>query len=653
MKPIQLSAVVNLRAAAGGKPRKFEIAAYSGGVLRVDGFALPVVVDLQGLQAAASVAIVLSHDLSDEATIGSASTVTNDGQQVAMSGVVTGNSPRVLRALAMHDAGHPWQASIGCAVEQTEEIPAGQAVRVNRRDFVGPIIVARRSVLRETSIVPVGADASTKVNLLAAAAALTKGNAMDFESWVKETYEIDAAQLSMPLREKLMAEFKSISEASPDPVAAGAGLNLRASRAAEFDRIARIEALCVSKPLVAAAAIRGGWSVEKTELEVLRAQQATRAPAGHVRHNDAPTSQVLEAAVHLWAGQDTIAVKAFGERTVEQARRQGIRSYEDLAKSCLEAAGKDHREFSTRPALLKAAASISDLPTVLSNTVGRSVEMAYRETDSEWRKFCHIASAETFKAQTGIRPDAFDNLLEVTNGRQIKETGVGEQATYSWRLRTFARMINVDRQTIINDDVGFLDDLAPSMGRAAARTLNDLIWETILGGQTANFFSTGNLNLATTSSALGVGTLGAAVAAMRSQRDSKNNDIGIAPQCLAVGPGLELTARALLNSAELLGLTSGTTPNGNPVVDIVPNLIVESRIGNTAKFSDASATQWFLFGGPNDRPVTVGFLNSQQSPTVESEPAPFNELGQQWRIVHDFGVALADPKAAYKATGAA
>lgn len=154
---------------ASGKARKFSILAYSGGLLRVDGFQHGVVVDLAGLQASAAVPIILDHNATTDTTIGQTSEINNDGKRLVLAGQVTGQSQRVLAVIAQADAGYSWQASIGCSVESSEDIPAGSKVTVNGQTFVGPIIVARRTVLRETSVLPVGADATTQVNLAASA----------------------------------------------------------------------------------------------------------------------------------------------------------------------------------------------------------------------------------------------------------------------------------------------------------------------------------------------------------------------------------------------------------------------------------------------------------------------------------------------------
>lgn len=334
------------------------------------------------------------------------------------------------------------------------------------------------------------------------------------------------------------------------------------------------------------------------------------------------------------------------------ARSARLTNLVDVAAAALQMNGHDRHQYRSNDEMIRAAFSTSSLPTILSDSVGRTLISAYEETASDWGIFCYKGAAPDFRTQTGIRPAAITGLEQLGEGGKIKHGVIKEESTYEWHIDTFARMLSVTRKTVINDDLQFVSQLSPMLGQAAGRSLLDLIWSTILGGQTANFFSTGNANLATTSSALDVTTLGAAVAAMRSQRDSQGFDLNIAPIALVVGPSLELTARNLLNSGELLGLTASNTPSGNPVKGIVPNLIVEPRLANSTRFSGTSTSQWYLFGGPNTRPVTVGFLDNKTTPTVEVADADFDTLGVQMRTFFDFGCALSDPKAAYKATGA-
>jgi hypothetical protein len=211
-------------------------------------------------------------------------------------------------------------------------------------------------------------------------------------------------------------------------------------------------------------------------------------------------------------------------------------------------------------------------------------------------------------------------------------------------------MLGVTRTDVVNDDLSFVQQTAPLMGKAAARTLNDLVWSTIMANA-GSFFSSGNGNLLEAGSAFGLTSLGAAVSAMRKQRDAQDNDIDIQPRVLAVPPELEVLARSTLNS-ELIQSAEGD-PMGNALRNIA-ELVVESRLSNTAKFANADVDAWYLFAGPMDAPIVVGFLDGNENPTIEffGLDHDVNTLGVSWRVYHDFGCALGDHRAAVKATGA-
>ena len=111
MKRINLTNRLHLQAANGGKQRRFRILAYTGGTLPVDGFPVPVVVDLSGLEVPGNIPILIDHTKSVEATLGITDTITNDGQQLVLTGIVTGASAMVQSVLAADANGQQWQAS--------------------------------------------------------------------------------------------------------------------------------------------------------------------------------------------------------------------------------------------------------------------------------------------------------------------------------------------------------------------------------------------------------------------------------------------------------------------------------------------------------------------------------------------------------------
>ena len=79
-----------------------------------------------------------------------------------------------------------------------------------------------------------------------------------------------------------------------------------------------------------------------------------------------------------------------------------------------------------------------------------------------------------------------------------------------------------------------------------------------------------------------------------------------------------------------------------------------SRYLANAQYTGNSSKAWYLLAEPVDLPVIeVAFLNGQESPTIETAEADFNQLGIKMRGYHDFGVALQDPRGGVKSKGEA
>ena len=656
MKPLALTASIHLLAAQADRPRRFKISAYSGGQLRVDGFEYPVVIDLSGLSAGGNVPIILDHTADVEHTVGSTDSITNNGQTLVMAGVVTGASPRVLQVLAQADSGHQWQASVGCSVEQSEEIAVGQNVTVNQQTFRGPVIVARRSVLRETSILPVGADSTTTVNL-AARAATSKGKSMTmtFEEWTADK-GFDAAALTPEAKAFLTtlfdAEANSTDPAATSSATAAAILNLRAVQSVEHDRIGRINAIASGNPAIAATAIRNGWTALETENHVLKASQRMHTPSNVIRSSDAGTTpQHLTASLMVRAGYSSAAEKLFGERVMQESRNLHGNSLPDLCRAALLIDGRDVPH--ERGAMIRASLSTGSLPVALGDSANKILIEAYKQAPASWRSFAAIKPAANFKTQTGIRPTFGGDLKQLPPGGEIKHGNFTEE-TYEWSVDTFAKQFQIDRRQIIDDDASVFSDVIPGLARAAMRSLNSLVSTKLLANANT-FFGSGNANYfdgAATN--LQASSLASAIRMLRQMKDAEGNLLDLQPAVLLVPPELEQIALALLHSSEMQRVATGDQqPTGNTFKDIA-QLAVEPRLSDSA-FSGYSAVAWYLFSNAMNASVIVGFLDGNESPTLETFGLDHdvNTLAFSFRVYFDFGCALADHRAAIRSKGSA
>ncbi len=235
------------------------------------------------------------------------------------------------------------------------------------------------------------------------------------------------------------------------------------------------------------------------------------------------------------AGCETLAEKVYGERVMESTRHVRARSMADICAMACTLDGVETAAMNTSE-LIRAGFSTTSLPNALGNTMGRTLFESYRLSVATWRSFCQVNPAADFKSQLGIRPSIVGQLDPYPNGGEVHTDRLAE-ATFPWSIGTFAKMIGVTRQDVINDNLGFVNQIPVLFGKGAARGVSDLVWSTIMANA-ASFFGSGNANLLTSGSALSITALGTAIQHMRSQRDESGNDLDIVPQVLAVPSGI-------------------------------------------------------------------------------------------------------------------
>jgi hypothetical protein len=388
--------------------------------------------------------------------------------------------------------------------------------------------------------------------------------------------------------------------------------------------------------------------VQRTELAVLRTARPV-GPAIHSRRELA-TRQVLEAAILVHMGCEALAERHLGADAAQQARELRATNLVDLCRAALLLDGHDAPHG--REGMIRAALSTYSLPVALGDAANKVLFDTYTESPATWRSFAAVKSANDFKDHIGVRPTDTGDLSQLPPGGEIKHGSVKE-ATYKYSVDTFAKMLSIDRRDIINDDLSLFDDTARSLGRSAMRSLSDLVYK-VLQANAGSFFSAGNGNYdAGAPTALSSVSLANGIARMFAQRDDEKRDLDIRPQTLLVPPELQQTARELLLS-DFMQRANNDVPTGNALKNSV-SLEVESRLSNSARFTGTSAKAWYLFASAADAAIIVAFLQGKQSPTVEffGFDADPNVLAATWRVYFDYGAALADYRAAYKAKGEA
>ena len=693
---------------ANKSPPRFDATVYAGGLLRVENYELPIVLDLQGMAYAKSIVANLDHKRDQR--VGQATERDNDGRRLRLGGTLSAATPFRDEVVNSAADGWQWEASVEASPKQVETVPAGKQVVVNGQTFTGPIFVARRSLLHGFAFLSEGADQSTSVTIAAAAAINTRESVMDFETWVK-SLGLDAATLTDALKAALMKCFEGqqtpptppavppvvpVTAGGTPPTVTGApAFDASAITAGYVEHLAAIDALFLAhedevadkKQLatIKAAAAKEGrelkaqaakerWSGErfelatvkaaaKVELELVKAA-APVGPAIHSSHKDV-TAPVIEAALCRTLGVPKIE-KQYTEQVLEQSdrfRNLGLQQVMIMAAASRGyhcRAGERIHNGNLREVLeyafarVHAAPSTLSLPGILQNVANKELLAGYEEEDQTWREISVVKTATDFKQMTSHRLTDSLEYEEIGPDGKIKHGKVGEES-YTRQVKTYAKMGGLTRQDIINDDLGAFDDIRARLGRGGAKKLNNVFW-TATRADHSTFFTAarGNYITGATTTLLtdGVG-LGLAIAAFRKMKSPSadgSKRLGGQPAILLVPPELEGAADKLfmgekLNVGSAAGEENTYRNKYRPVV--VPWL-------SDSDFTGSSATAWYLLRPVSAYPMmAVSFLFGQQSPTVESADADFDELGVQFRGFHDFGCDKAEYVCGVKSKGAA
>ena len=669
---LALVAMMQIEASAqadGGKPAlpRFTMVAYTGGPMKIAGWRYPVVVDLAGLAIPSqSRPVRFGHDATSG--VGHTDRIAVENGRLIAAGVVSRDTAAAREIVVSARNGFPWQASIGAAVEQFEFVQEGQAVTVNGREFQGPVNVVRRATLGEISFVDLGADGQTSARL--AAAAKEKG-IMDATKTDKQDEIVAAGSgKETPAVQAGTDKAPAKIEAQVPPAKAGAApvdaalvidpvADMRARAAAEEERIASVRKVCGADHAdIAAKALREGWDVTRTELEVLRADRP-KAPAAHVVDNTL-TGTVLEAACMLTA-RLADAEKVHDEKTLDAASRR-FRGGIGLQELLLEAAwanGYTGRNFRDSRGVLRfafgqhvqAGFSTVDIGGILSNVSNKFLLEGFFSVERTWRNICAVRNVSDFKTVTSYRLIGKDQYEPVAPGGELKHGTLGEES-YTNKADTFGLLLSIDRRDMINDDLGAITTVPRKLGRGSGLKINDVFWTIFLAS--SSFFTSGNKNYVTgADTALTIDGLTKVEKTFMEQVDSDGKPIGIMPAIMLVPTALSAMGTQLWKSLEVRDTTANTKyPVANPHQGKFRAEV--SRYLSNTKYTGNSEKAWYLLADPRDLPVIeVAFLNGQESPTIETAEADFNVLGIQMRGYHDFGVALQDPKGGAKAKGEA
>jgi len=328
------------------------------------------------------------------------------------------------------------------------------------------------------------------------------------------------------------------------------------------------------------------------------------------------------------------------ENTVAPGARELMRlSFENIARECLRHAGID-TSMMGKEAVLKRAMQTrapfpgmdsGDFPYIMSASANLAMLMGFGQQPTTYQNWTKIVNISDFKVQERVR---------------LSDMGLLEQITKQGELKR-GKILGFTRETFINDSANALGDLFQAFGLTTARTINAfpyaLLKANAVMGDGVRLFHADHGNIAAAGAAPGNDSFSAMTKAMRKQTGPKGMKLNIQPRYALVGPNNSDNLLVVLNSESMWkdNLSSG-------IVNVQRNLaepIIDAEI---------DGNEWYGVADPNIEPtVEMGFLDGNQSPTIEERAVSGDILGMDFWCYIDFGGKAVGWRGMYKNPGQA
>ncbi|MFI4912441.1 MAG: hypothetical protein ACIAQZ_12310 [Sedimentisphaeraceae bacterium JB056] len=661
---------ITAAANSDSKP-KVEGCAYGGGKMNLPGWDRPVVVDLEGLSISQNTPLLTNHENKTTSRIGVVNAEIQDNK-LLIDGSITSSSETAEGIVEQGKAGSDWQLSIGAEAKAVEFVKSGTR-SINAQDHEGPFYHVRESLLREVSVVAVGADGSTSMRVKAmfdlggdkeALLANAQGNLIQGQGEDMDKDKKNKTKETDPVKVQAAASAPVSDNPNTDVKAAAEAVNQ------ERMRVSAIINLCAGEYKdIESEAIEAGWTVEATSKRVLESIRADRPQSDvHVMvRSEASGSQrksALEAALCLRAGiSDEQLTKDYGEQVIDMADKIRAMALPDIFRQCIKLEGMSVPEGSDT-ALIQAAFSTVSLPGLLSNVANKRMLKAFKSQPLIAPKLCSVGDLNDFKESERFRLTDVGDLSKIPADGEIKNGSVREDKATN-RLETYGKKFVLTRQMIINDDLGAFIKFPTSMGNRAARLIDQLFFQRLLinpaQADDKALFHIAHKNLLTgAGSKLSNDALSKAITKFLDQTDSDGQPISVEPRFLLVPTNLKHEAIALTRGSQLIisggDATEGAAPSLVPALNALAdeNLsVLSSAYLSNSNYTGNSTTAWYLFGSPSEVDTfEIGYLKGRRTPIIEKGNTDFNTLGMWFRVYFDLGIREQDHRGVVKSNGA-
>ncbi|MDB2414193.1 Mu-like prophage major head subunit gpT family protein [Rickettsiales bacterium] len=348
------------------------------------------------------------------------------------------------------------------------------------------------------------------------------------------------------------------------------------------------------------------------------------------------------------AAEDAISVRA--GLLDDRSKASELCGYQlvDIARKCLELHNV-RTEGMDRSTMIGRAFthSSSDFPKILENNARKAMLRGYEEAPEIFPRFTRAGNLSDFKIHTRTGIGTVASLRKVEEGGEYKHTTIGERGEQI-QLATYGELFSITRHAIINDDLEAFTRIPRTLGRAAARTVGDLVFSILTDNPNMSdgkaVFHADHKNLAASGTAISAASVSKARAAMRKQKDGDAT--------LNIRPSFMLTPVDIVDTAAVL-MSSETNPDqANSRVRNLATVNGALEVLADARLDAASATAWYLLADANSfDTIEVGYLDGVALPFLDDMDG-WTIDGREYKVRIDAAASPLEYRTMYKNPGA-
>lgn len=250
---------------------------------------------------------------------------------------------------------------------------------------------------------------------------------------------------------------------------------------------------------------------------------------------------------------------------------------------------------------------------LLKNTAHKRTKDAFETWPATWQMIVNkpFGNRPDFKLNTVIEIEEAARLSKVSKKEQTPMDTIGERSL-TYKVDSYESGYQINRQDIINDDLGQFMRFPAKFGRAAQRTIDKFVWDFINDNATLGFDDTAlfhanhaNLNTTTPLSTDGLTKL---KSKLRLQTEPKTGDVlNLKGELLIVPPTLEDRAQQIVTAGALAETANNDgNPHKNLKILVVPWL---TDTGNP------DTCDWYLAASPSQiETIQIDFLKGMSEP---------------------------------------